>query len=209
MSAACAIMEPARVYLLMALKPKTVKELFAKMFDTFCALVDYYDERYGVRTETLGLANDNTCFISNAMYVCQVLSYDKALYERYGLKGRSMHTDGPSDHNFKTFCEEFKLNVMDIGGWSSIDAAVAAMKGKVVIHGGLNCKDVYGSLTDAVKRKIRHAIRVAGPGGAYEFAIGGETYVGVPAGTLIDLVNYVKTVGKYPLSGGTESTPGS
>lgn len=199
LSAACAIMEPDRVYYLMAAKPDVIKDFLEKMFEAFCRVTDYYDRRYNIKREGLGLANDNTCFISNKMYVEQVLSYDKALYEKYGKKGRHLHTDGPSDHNFKTFADELKLTAMDIGGWSSIDAAVAAMKGRVVIHGGLNCKDVYGPLTEATRNKINHAIKTAAPGGGFEFAIGGETYVGVPPQTLIDLVNYVKEAGKYPI----------
>jgi uroporphyrinogen-III decarboxylase len=192
-------MDPDKVYLLMAIKPEIARELLEKMFETFCRLVDYYDNRYGRKAESLGLANDNSCFISNKMYCEQVLPFDQALYEKYGRKYRYLHTDGPSDHNFKTFADDLKLTFMDIGGWSSIDAAVQAMKGKVVIHGGLNCKDVYGPLTEETKKKINHALKVAGPGGGYEFAIGGETYVGVPPQTLIDLVAYVRNAGTYPV----------
>jgi len=200
LSAACALMEPDRVYYLMAAKPEVVKDFFEKMFETFCRVVDYYDSRYNIKRESIGLANDNSCFISNRMYVEQVLPYDRALYERYGKKVRYLHTDGPSDHNFKTFADELKLTAMDIGGFSSIDAAVNAMKGRVTIHGGLNCRDVYGPFGEEEKKKTVHAINTAAPGGGFEFAIGGETYVGVPPETLIELVKYVKTIGKYPIS---------
>lgn len=200
LSAACALMNPAKVYLLMATEPKIIKIFFDKMLSAFFKLIDYYDKRYGTKTESIGLANDNSAFISNKMYVEQVLPYDKAIYERYGKKWRSLHADGPNDHNFKTFADELKLNAMDIGGWSSIDASVKAMKGKVIIHGGLNCKDLYGPLTDEVKEKIDYTIKVAAPGGGYIFGIGGETYVGVSPDSLIEVVKYVKKVGKYPIT---------
>lgn len=199
LSAACAIMEATKVYQIMAEDKKLAKIFFDKMFTAFCKLIDYYDKKYNTKTESIGLANDNSCFISNKMYVEQVLPYDKKIYEKYGKKWRHLHTDGPSDHNFKTFAEELKLNFMDIGGWSSIDSAVKYMKGKVIIHGGLNCKDLYYGFNDKTKEKVEHAIKIAGPGGGYEFAIGGETYPGVPPSALIELVKYVKEIGKYPI----------
>jgi uroporphyrinogen-III decarboxylase len=200
LSAACAIMEPTKVYEIMAVDKKLAKIFFDKMYLAFCKLVDYYDRKYKTKTESIGLANDNTCFISNKMYVEQVLHYDKSIYEKYGKKWRSLHTDGPSDHNFKTFADELKLNYMDIGGWSSIDFACKYMKGKVIIHGGLNNKDLYNGLDEKVKEKIKQAIKIAAPSGGYVFAIGGETYPGVAPETLIELVKYVKVVGKYPVN---------
>ena len=159
------------------------------------------DKRFGIKNrQSIGLANDNSAYVSNKMYCEMVLPFDKAIYERYGKKERYLHADGPNDHNFKTFAEDLKLTSMDIGGFSSIDAAVRDMKGKVVIHGGLNNKDLYRGLTDETKEKIKHAIKVAAPGGGYEFAIGGETYPGVSPETLIELVKYVREVGKYPIN---------
>jgi uroporphyrinogen-III decarboxylase len=73
------------------------------------------------------------------------------------------------------------------------------MKGKVVIEGNINNRDLYGPLDEAAKAKIRHMMRVAGPGGGYLFAIGGEAYVGVPPQTMIDMVAYAKEVGRYPI----------
>lgn len=200
LSAACAIMEPTDVYTMMYSNPDAIKILFNKMLDAFYKITDYMDRRLGVKDrQSIGLANDNSCFISNKMYRETVLPLDRAIYERYGKKGRHLHTDGPSDHNFKTFADDLKLTYMDIGGFSSIDSAVRDMKGKVIIHGGLNNKDLYQGLTEATKEKIKHAIRIAAPGGGYEFAIGGETYPGVSPETLITLVRYVNEVGKYPI----------
>jgi uroporphyrinogen-III decarboxylase len=193
-------MESTKVYEIMAVDKKLAKIFFDKMYLAFCKLIDYYDRKYKTKTESIGLANDNTCFISNKMYVEQVLHYDKSIYEKYGKKWRSLHTDGPSDHNFKTFADELKLNYMDIGGWSSIDFACKYMKGKVIIHGGLNNKDLYNGLDEKVKEKIKQAIKIAAPSGGYVFAIGGETYPGVAPETLIELVKYVKVVGKYPVN---------
>lgn len=199
LSAACAIMEPTKVYQIMLEDKELTKIFLEKMFNAFCKLVDYYDKKYNTKTESIGLANDNACFISNKMYVEQVLPYDKAIYEKYGKKWRYMHTDGPSDHNFKTFAEELKLNAMDIGGWSSIGAAVKYLKGRVVFSGGLNCKDFYKGFTDEVKNKVDYTLKLAAPGGGFILGIGGETYVGVPPDSLRELVDYVKINGKYPI----------
>ena len=201
LSAACAIMEPTTVYTMMYTNPEAIKLLLDKILDAFFKITDYMDKRLGIKDrQDIGLANDNTCFISNKMYREMVLSLDKTIYEKYGKKTRHLHTDGPSDHNFKTFADDLKLTYMDIGGWSSIEAAVRDMKGKVVIHGGLNNKDLYQGLTDVTKEKINNALRLAAPGGGYEFAIGGETYPGVKPETLIELVKYVREVGKYPIN---------
>lgn len=199
LSAACALMEPDKVYLLMASEPEIARIFFEKMFLAFCKLVDYYDRRYQTKTTSIHLANDNTCFISNKMYREQVLEFDKAIYERYGTTYRGLHTDGPSDHNFKTFAEDLKLNYMDIGGWSSIERAVEDLKGKVVIFGGLNNKDFYDGFTENAKEKIRRTLKLASLGGGYICGIGGETYVGVSPAVLIEFVKYVKEAGRYPL----------
>jgi uroporphyrinogen-III decarboxylase len=192
-------MEPTIVYTLMHTNPSIIKIFLDKMLEGYIKLRDYADRRLGIKTTSIGLANDNTCFISNKMYCEQVLPYDKKIYERYGKSGRYLHTDGPSDHNFKTFADELKITFMDIGGFSSIEAAVKAMKGKVVIHGGLNCRDLYDGLTEDTRNKILKAIRLAAPGGGYEFAIGGETYPGISPETLIELVAYAKNVGRCPI----------
>jgi uroporphyrinogen-III decarboxylase len=200
LSTACAIMNPADVYTLMYTEPKAVFLLFDKLFEAFCKLVDYSDRRNGIKKrDSIALADDNSAFISAKMYRRFVLPYNKRIYERYGQKTRFLHADGPNDHLFSILANEIGLTAMDIGGFSSLEAAVKAMKGKVVIQGGLNNKDLYQGLTEKVKEKIRKAIKLAAPGGGYEFAIGGETYVGITPETLIDLVNYVKKIGKYPI----------
>lgn len=201
LSAACALMESTKFYTLMVTEPRIAQILLDKMLKAFYQLVDFFDKKEGIKTDSIYLSNDNTCFISNKMYKEQILRYDKAILERYGKKRRSMHTDGPSDHNFKTFADILKLNFMDIGGWSSIDAAVREMKGKVVIHGTLNCKDLYGhdNLTEKIKEKIDHAIEIGAPGGGYEFGLGGETYIGTSPNLLVEIVNYVKEKGRYPV----------
>ena len=199
LSAACAIMDPTRVYEMMALEPDLAGVLLDKCLETFIRLIEFWDRRYGTKTTHLGLADDNTCFISNEMFRRFVLPRNLALYERFGSEHRSLHTDGPSDQHFVTYADDIRLDMMDIGGWSSIDAAVRGMKGKVLIHGAMNNRDLYSGLTDEAKRKMRRQMRVAGPGGGYEFAIGGETYVGVEPGTLVEFVAYAKEIGRYPI----------
>ena len=199
LSAACAIMDPTDVYTMMYTNPQAIKKLFDKLLDAFFKIRDYMDKRLGIKRKDIGLANDNSAFISNKMYREMVLPYDKAIYERYGKNRRYLHADGPNDHNFKTFCEDLKIDYMDIGGWSSLKEAVKVMKGKTVIFGGLNNKDLYKGLDDSAKEKIKEAVRIAAPGGGYIFGIGGETYPGVSPETLIKLVDYVKRIGKYPI----------
>jgi len=125
---------------------------------------------------------------------------NKALYDRYGTQWRHLHADGPNDHLFPIITDYLKVSAMDIGGFSSLDAAVAAMKGKTVIEGNINNRDLYGPFDERAKSICRHMIETAGPGGGYHFAVGGEAYVGVPPQTLIDMVEYVKRIGEYPIS---------
>ena len=69
---------------------------------------------------------------------------------------------------------------------------------RVVIHGAMNNRDLYEGLSEETRRKMRHQMRVAGPGGGYVFAIGGETYVGIEQSLrtvlLMSSVNAKKTV---------------
>ncbi len=200
-SCATAIMEPELVYTLMAEEPKMAQVLFEKCFNAFCALKEFVDKKlYGrVRTESLGLADDNSAFVSDAMYREQVLPWNLELYRRYGKKFRSLHADGPNEHHYRTYVDIVKLNQMDIGGWSKLEPAVEIMKGKCVFSGNLNCRDFYGEFDEELKAKIRRCIKLAGPGGGYILAIGGETYAGVRVDTLIEAFRYAREVGKYPI----------
>ena len=200
LSCACAIMDPVKVYEMFYTEPELLERFLDKCLDAYIRIRDSVDKRLGVKRTTLGLPDDNSAFISAEMYRKYVAPRNKALYDRYGSKGRHLHADGPNDHLFPIIADYLKVTVMDIGGFSSMDAAVAAMKGKVVIEGNMNNRDLYGPLSEAAKTKIRHMMRIAGPGGGYVFAIGGEAYVGVPPETMIEMVKYAKEVGKYPIS---------
>jgi uroporphyrinogen-III decarboxylase len=199
LSCACALAEPALIYEWMIAAPEQVTKLFDKCLDAFCRLLDYQDRKAGRRRKSIGLADDHSAFISNAMYRRMIFRYNKAIYDRYGRKGRHLHADGPNDHHFEMYANDMKLTQMDIGGFSDIAKAKPALQGKTVMSGGLNCKDLYGSFEEA-KPAVERAVRIGGPGGGYIFAIGGETYVGVRPDTLIRTVEYVKQIGRYPLS---------
>ncbi|GAH77873.1 unnamed protein product, partial [marine sediment metagenome] len=134
------------------------------------------------------------------MYKKQIMPYNQALYERYGRKHRSLHTDGPSQQNFPVYADVMKLNWMDVGGWSNLQPAVDILKpAGCVIHGNLNNRDLYAGWTEDLRRIIRQMIRMAAPGGGYEFAIGGETYAGVDPDVLCRTYEYAHEVGKYPI----------
>jgi uroporphyrinogen-III decarboxylase len=163
-------------------------------------LVEFNDRCFGVTEHSvIGLADDNSAFVSDEMYREMVLPYNRAIYERYGAAERFLHADGPNDHHFETYANVLKLTRMDIGGWSDIAAAKRALAGKVVISGGLNCKDLYGDF-EAARPIIERAVRIGAPGGGYIFAIGGETYPGVRRDTLVRAVEHVKEVGRYPIT---------
>jgi len=199
LSCACALAPPDRVYEWMYTAPDHVHLFFRKCFEAFCALKDYMDRVRGVTEHThLGLADDNSAFVSPAMYKEFVFPYNKALYDRYGSEERTFHADGPNDQHFEMYANEMKLTRMDIGGWSDIAAAKKHLAGKVVMSGGLNCRDLYGTFEEA-RPAIERAIRIGAPGGGYIFAIGGETYVGVNPDTLVRTVEYAKEIGAYPI----------
>jgi len=198
LSCACALMGPDKVYELMAVDKELAGRLFDKCFEAFCKLRDYYDAKAGRKTTSIGLADDNSAFISNKMYREQIFKYNMAIYEKYGRDGRAFHADGPNDHHFEMYANDMKLTRIDMGGFSSIEAAKKYLGGKVFFSGGLNCKDLYYDFATA-KPKIDHAIRIGAPGGGYALAIGGETYPGVNPDTLIQSVAYAKEAGKYPI----------
>jgi uroporphyrinogen-III decarboxylase len=204
LSAACALADPALVYEWMYAEPEWLKVLFDKLFEAYCRCLDYSAERSGHTIESVGLADDHSAFISSDMYRKLVLPYTRAIYERYGAKGRHLHADGPNDHHFAMYADELKITHMDIGGFSDIAAAKAAMHGKTVISGGLNCRDLYGDF-ECARPAVDRAIRIGAPGGGYTFGVGGETYAGVNPDTLVRVVEYAKEVGRYPIAaaGGT------
>ena len=200
LSCACAIMDPVLVYQMFYTEPELLEIFFDKLLEAYIRLQDYCDKRNGTKATSLGLPDDNSAFISVDFYKRYVAPRLKILYDRYGRDFRHLHADGPNDHLFPVIADYLKVSAMDIGGFSSIDAAVKAMKGKTVIEGNINVKDLYGPFDDAARAKVRHMMRTAGPGGGYVFAIGGEAYVGVPRQTMIDMVSYAKRTGRYPIS---------
>lgn len=199
LSCACALAEPELIYTLMHDEPDLVHRFFSKLLESFCRLVDYRDELSGRKTESIGLADDHSAFVSNEMYRELVFPYNMAIYERYGKKGRHLHADGPNDQHFQMYANDMKLTRMDIGGFSDIANAKPVMRGKTVISGGLNCRDLYYDLATA-KPAIDRAIRIGAPGGGFILAVGGETYVGVNPDTLVQAVAYAKEAGRYPIS---------
>jgi uroporphyrinogen-III decarboxylase len=199
LSCACALMESGKFYELLYADPEHADMLLRKCFETFCRLRDFYNKVDGREKQThLGLADDNSAMISNEMYRQFVFNYNKALYDRYGSEYRYLHTDGPNDHNFQMYADDLKLTSMDMGGWSSREAAKRHLGGKTFFTGGLNCKDLYYDFARA-KVAIDDALRICAPGGGFGLAIGGETYPGVRPDTLVRAVGYAKKAGRYPI----------
>jgi uroporphyrinogen-III decarboxylase len=201
LSCACAIMEPADVYALMLEDPPLAQRLFERCFEAFCRVKEYCDIRLTgeVQTGSLGLADDNSAFVSDRLYREQVMPWNLQLYERYGGRNRYLHADGPNHHHYETYAELMGIGRMDIGGWSELEPAVEHFKGRVVFSGNLNNIDFYGELDDKLRWKIRNCMRTAGPGGGYILAIGGETYPGTQAETLCQAFEYAQKVGRYPI----------
>ncbi|HUT35793.1 MAG TPA: uroporphyrinogen decarboxylase family protein [Planctomycetota bacterium] len=203
LSCACALMSPTKVYEMMYTEPDLLRRFLDKCWDAFCAYSDYFDRLYGrPRTRrSVGLCDDNISQISADMFRRFEMPYYHKLRERHQAEHFGLHTDGPNDQHFKLLADEVKLTSMDIGGYSKLANAVRDMKGKVVIYGGLRCWDFYapGRMTSETRRKVIDAIRLAAPGGGFELAIGGETYVGVSPEGICDLVRFVKQWGGYPI----------
>ena len=215
LSAACAITEPALIFEWMMTEPAQIRKLFDKLLEAFFRCTDYADQRHArverastvgladerrtpARRESIGLADDHSAFVSDALYRELVMPYNLAIYERYGRKGRTFHADGPNDHHFATYANLLKLTQMDIGGFSDIANAKRELHGKTVMSGGLNCKDLYYDFETA-RPAVERAISIGAPGGGYIFAVGGETYAGVNPDTLIKTVAYAKEIGRYPI----------
>lgn len=201
LSCACAIMKPTKVYELMVTDSELAHNFFTKLLQAFEKTLQFNDRYWGIKDrDSIALADDNSAFVSPRMYKHVVLPYNRAIYRKYGRKYRYLHADGPNDHLFPILAKEIKLTEMDIGAFSSMEAAVRYLKGITTISGNLNTKDLYGEFTPALRKKVKKMIRLAAPGGGYIFGIGGEAYVGIVPETLKKVVNYVKRIGKYPIS---------
>ena len=200
LSCACALADADWVYAMMHLEPDLIERFFDKCYRAFCMVTDYMHEVHGTQRGHLGLADDNSCFVSADMYKDQVLPWNLRLYARYGRKGRYLHADGPSQQHFPVYAHVLRLNHHDIGGWSKLEPAVAILKpAGCVISGNLNCRDFYDGWTESLQRQIRQTIRKAAPGGGYIFAIGGETYPRVDPDALCRAFAYAHEVGRYPI----------
>ncbi len=199
MSAACALMEPTRVIRLIYTEPDLMHRFFSKLADEKIRMHEY-DERISKRRiQSMGLADDHMLMLTPELYRRFEMPHVKRLYGRFGRVSRRLHGDGPNDHLFRILAEEVGITDMDIGGFSSLEKAAEALKGKVRFSGGLNCKDFYvGTPFEHVRSRIDHCVQVAGVGGGYTLAIGGETYVGADPALLKRAVSYVRRACKLP-----------
>jgi uroporphyrinogen-III decarboxylase len=205
LSAACGFLEVEEVLTCLHDEPALVHRLFEKLLRAFFMLKDFNDRTFGTRTTSIGLADDHSAFVSDAMYRQHVMPYNMLIYARYGQHRRYLHADGPNDHHFQTYADIVRLTEMDIGGFSEIANAKPILAGKIFFSGGLNCKDLYGEFA-AAKPAVDRALSIGMPGGGYALAIGGETYVGVNPNTLCEVVAYAKEAGRYPAGG--RASPG-
>lgn len=203
LSCLCALMDNTTVYMAMHTEPELLKRALDRMYETYVLYFDHFRDLYGRRKRHIdfGLCDDNISQISAECFRRFEMPYYTRFRERYDITSFHLHTDGPNDQHFRILADEVKLSSMDIGGFSSLERAVADMKGKVYLSGGLNNKDFYakGGMTDETRRKVLRAIRLAAPGGGFQLAIGGETYVGVKAQALRELVELVQRRGRYPI----------
>ena len=199
MSAACALMEPVRVVRLIYTEPDLMQRFFTKLADEKIRIHEYDERRSKHRMESMGLADDHMLMLTPDLYRKFEMPQVKRLYARFGRRSRHLHGDGPNDHLFRILAEEVGITHMDIGGFSSLEKAAQSLKGKVRFSGGLNCKDFYkGTSFEHVKSRIDHCITLAGSGGGYTMAIGGETYVRADPQLLKRAVSYVRQASKLP-----------
>jgi len=198
LSAACAVVPLDTLYAWLVEEPTLVRMFFAKMLTAFLKLQDFKDRYFGQKTTHMGLADDNSAFVSNETYRQFVMPYNMTIYERYGSEWRYLHADGPNDHHFAMYANDMRLNEMDMGGFSDIANAKRDLGGKTAFHGGLNCKDLYYDFETA-KPVVDRAIRIGAPGGGFSLNIGGEAYAGVNPQTLVKVVDYAKKAGRYPI----------
>jgi uroporphyrinogen-III decarboxylase len=209
LSCACAIADVDWVYMSMLAEPDVILRLFDKCYQAFCMCQEYMYQLHGGGPGSLGLADDNSAFVSDELYRRLVLPYNLALYETYGPNRRYLHADGPNEHHYETYARIIRLNHMDIGGWSKLRPAVDILKpAGCIVHGGLNNRDLYSGWTERLRQKIRQTIRIAAPGGGFEFAIGGETYAGTDPDVLCKTFEYAHDVGRFPLDIPEEKLPG-
>jgi len=203
LSCLCALLDNATVYEAMYAEPELLKRVLDHMYEAYIQYADHAMKVNGKLPSgiTFGVCDDNVSQISGEMFREFELPYYYKLRDRYGVNYFTMHTDGPNDQHFKILADEFGLGQMDIGGFSKLENAVRDMKGKVYIHGGFNGKEFYtpDGLTDAVRRKALRLMKLAGPGGGFELAIGGETYIDVAPKALRELVELVQERGTYPI----------
>jgi uroporphyrinogen-III decarboxylase len=198
LSAACALAGPERIYQWMYDCPEVVRQLFDKLLATFFRVADYQDRINGRPRTSIGLCDDHSAFVSEQMYRKMVLPYNRAIYERYGQKGRYLHADGPNDHLFALYADELHLTEMDIGGFSDIAAAKRALAGKTVMMGGVNCKDLYRDFETA-RPVVERAVAIGAPGGGYIFGVGGEAYAGIKPETLVQAVAHAQRISRKRL----------
>lgn len=199
-SCATAIADANWVYLMMAIEPDLMRVFLEKCFTAYRMCMDYMVELRGGKPGSLGMADDNSAFVSAEMYREQVLPWNLALYEQYGPNYRSLHADGPNEQHYETYAKIIRLNHMDIGGFSKLRPAVEILKpAGCIVYGNMNNRDLYAGWTERLRQKVRQTLRIAAPGGGYQFAIGGEVYAGTPPDTLCQMFDYVREVGRYPI----------
>ena len=200
LSAAGSLIGTDRLYIFLYKYPNLMQRFLEKLLKTWFVLREFMDDYYGRVTESIGLCDDHAGFLPEEMYRKFVLPYNRAIYERYGKKWRSLHMDSPVHHIAKILVEELKINELDVAATEDLARVKPLFDGKIVMHGNIDNKLLTPSARlEDLKAAVEYCMASAAPGGGYIFDVGGELYAGVDPEKVVFMVKYAKKVGQFPL----------
>jgi uroporphyrinogen-III decarboxylase len=204
LTALCLIMDPAKVFVEMIENQEQFKQALNKIFKAF--VIYNHHHFHSNPHQHFWLSDDYIAFISSNTFISLIAPFYQNFFRNYPDAVFCFHADGPLDHQFASLSSFLRIQRIDIGGFSSLEAACKYFKGRAVISGGLNCKDFYSKrLQEGTIKKAFEAIRLAGSGGGFELAVGGQCYIGINPESLCQFVEVIRREGKNLL--GDSATP--
>lgn len=95
-------------------EPDLIKELLDKIVETQCNVMAFSEKEFGIHIESCGMGDDYSGLISPASYAEFCYPYMKALYEKYGIKQRSLHCETLKRGHLK-YLKMLKIDNFDPG----------------------------------------------------------------------------------------------
>ena len=145
--------------------PNEVKALLEIITETAISIIRFQEEFTGEKVESIGMDDDYGGLVSPEIYEEFNFPYMKRIYDEFGKKSRSIHSETLAKGHLKFLR---KLGITNYDAWSYHNLSVEDVKEELKdIFFTWNCettKDILSDTPSQIKEKFRQAVASGAPG---------------------------------------------